>query len=145
MFEPVATRCWNFKSFRSLWRKRPIAARPLACHFCAIGNKYRSICRWSIPPCLAQPNTTQTSNVARVRAAYCNHVTPQHNCSLGNVSQSFVLCRLTSHGFPVGYRMDDGIRYIFKHLRFVVKYHEAENFTGSRIVGFEVVAQSKER
>lgn len=52
--------------------------------------------------------------------------------------------RLTSHGFPVGYPMKDGTRYIFKHLSFVVKYHEANNFTGSRIVGFEVVAKSKE-
>ncbi|CAM9276084.1 unnamed protein product [Sphacelaria rigidula] len=53
--------------------------------------------------------------------------------------------RLTSHGFPVGYRGDDGVRYIFKHLSFVVKYHESDAFEGSRIVGFEVVAPSVNR
>lgn len=41
----------------------------------------------------------------------------------------------------MGYR-ENGDRFLFNHLSFLVKYHQAAHFEGSRIVGFEVVPSS---
>jgi len=37
---------------------------------------------------------------------------------------------------------DPGTAYVNNHLRFIVKYHKSDTFSGSRIVGFEVEAYS---
>jgi len=37
---------------------------------------------------------------------------------------------------------DPGVAYVNNHLRFIVKYHKSDTFTGARIVGFEVEAYS---
>lgn len=50
--------------------------------------------------------------------------------------------RKTSHGFPVGYRDNNGQRYLYNHLSFLVKYHQAPHFEGNRVVAFEVVPSS---
>ncbi|CAN0405333.1 unnamed protein product, partial [Laminaria digitata] len=47
----------------------------------------------------------------------------------------------TSHGFPVGYR-ENGERFLFNHLSFLVKYHQAPHFQGNRVVAFEVAPSS---
>ncbi|CAM9161670.1 unnamed protein product [Pylaiella littoralis] len=49
--------------------------------------------------------------------------------------------RQTTHGFPVGYE-EGGDHFLFNHLTFLVKYHQAEHFQGKRVVGFEVVPYS---
>jgi hypothetical protein len=41
-------------------------------------------------------------------------------------------------GFPLGVNGQDGSKYILNHIQFVVKYHEAPDYEGARIVGFEV-------
>ncbi|CAM9139209.1 unnamed protein product [Hapterophycus canaliculatus] len=49
--------------------------------------------------------------------------------------------RQTTHGFPIGYEFE-GERFLFNHLSFLVKYHQADHFQGNRVVGFEVVPNS---
>lgn len=46
-----------------------------------------------------------------------------------------------THGFPVGYE-EGGDHFLFNHLTFIVKYHEADHFQGKRVVGFEVIPYS---
>ncbi|KAL1523795.1 hypothetical protein AB1Y20_018718 [Prymnesium parvum] len=48
-------------------------------------------------------------------------------------------------GYPLGFigsadraGSQVGVPYIYNHLRFVIKFHREDSFTGSRIVGFEV-------
>ena len=48
-------------------------------------------------------------------------------------------------GYPLGFIGSTertgsvaGTPYIYNHLRFVIKFHREDSFTGSRIVGFEV-------
>ncbi|CAM9124637.1 unnamed protein product [Ectocarpus sp. 4 AP-2014] len=47
----------------------------------------------------------------------------------------------TTHGFPVGYQ-EGGDHFLYNHLTFIVKYHEADHFQGKRVVGFEVIPYS---
>ena len=48
-------------------------------------------------------------------------------------------------GYPLGFvgskdrpNSQEGVSYVYNHLRFVIKFHKEPSFTGARIVGFEV-------
>ena len=55
-------------------------------------------------------------------------------------------------GYPLGFvgspeRVGSvaGTPYLYNHLRFVIKFHREDSFTGSRIVGFEVEPCARRR
>ncbi len=48
-------------------------------------------------------------------------------------------------GFPLGINNQDGAKYLFNHIHFVIKYHKGADYKGARIVGFEVIAVSELR